>query len=133
MPTPATKGKLDATNPIVTRAEQRTKQETVKVVDEGRWSDERTRGMEWAWDAVKGMIRGNGQVGEMSDMVLMAVWEKEVQVGGADELVKEVGRQRDEFVDSRFVEEGKFYVNFRGVVKEEEEEGEEEDVSVKVT
>ena len=35
MPTPATKGKLDATNPTVISVKQKTKQDTVNVIDEG--------------------------------------------------------------------------------------------------
>ena len=41
MPTPATKGKLEATNPITMGAEQYTKQERAKVIDEGAEAHER--------------------------------------------------------------------------------------------
>lgn len=78
---------------------------------EGGWSDARAKVLGEAWGAARDMGKGLGAV---EGMVLLAVWEKEVEAEGVDELVERVGKEWDGYVDSRFVEEGMFFVDLGG-------------------
>jgi hypothetical protein len=80
---------------------------------EGGFSDARARVYDEAWSAMRDMLKGGDEPREMSDPVLLAVWEKNVEVHefvSHDSLVKSVGKEWDVHVDSRFVENDMFVV-----------------------
>lgn len=81
---------------------------------EGGFSDRRALVFDETWSAMRDMLKGGDEPREMSDPVLLAVWEKSVRVGesaSVESLAKTVGVNWDAYVDSRFVEEGMFVVH----------------------
>lgn len=95
---------------------------------EGGYSDKRARVFEEAWSSIQGMLRGDGYPGEMSDPVLLAVWEKEVEAEDAGSLVRKVGREWDAYADSRYVKEGDFFVHLDECLHESQGEDEYEEI-----
>ena len=89
---------------------------------EGGYSDKRARVLEEAWFSMQAMLNSDGKQGEMSDPVLLAVWEKEVEAEDVGSLVRMVGRGWDEYADSRFVEGGKFFVHLDDCTHEDEQD-----------
>ncbi|KAF1980126.1 hypothetical protein BU23DRAFT_548321 [Bimuria novae-zelandiae CBS 107.79] len=77
---------------------------------EGGYSDARARVLIEAWSSIQDMLKGwEGQ--EMSEPILLAIWRKEFHADDETSLVQVVGKEWDAFVDSRFVEPGKFVVH----------------------
>jgi hypothetical protein len=81
---------------------------------EGGFSDARARVYNDAWSAMQDMLKGGDEPREMSDPVLLAVWEKDVEayeLVSDYNLVKKMGKEWDAHVDARFVENDMFLVH----------------------
>ncbi|KAJ4291611.1 hypothetical protein N0V90_009506 [Kalmusia sp. IMI 367209] len=84
--------------------------------EEGGFSDRRVDVFNEAWSAMRGILNGREEPGEMSDPVLLAVWMKEAHAGegvGAENLMNFVGKEWDAYTDSRFVQNGMFVVHVK--------------------
>ncbi|KAL1598872.1 hypothetical protein SLS60_008015 [Paraconiothyrium brasiliense] len=87
---------------------------TLSKGSEGGFSYRRALVFDEAWSAMRDMLKGGDELREMSDPILLALWEKAVEVEepvSADVLIKTVGKEWDAYIDLRFVEKNMFVVH----------------------